>query len=210
MGTRVSLRPVTLASSAAGASAASTSVDLATNYDVMPQDNVSNAMMLEVHFYSPYNFTMMTKDESWGNQAYYWGSGNHVSGSIHNATWGEESYMQSQMRQMKTKYTSKGIPVIMGAADDTFAAAHFAFVFDLPIIIHAGDVHQFTALQLHGLGPEAVFRSFPAELDLRQHFRAVPAVGHLFRAFRQGKRQPGLFLQPVGGHVFPRIAVGQA
>ena len=94
--------------------APSTSVDLATNYDVMPQDNVSNAMMLEVHFYSPYNFTMMTKDESWGNQAYYWGSGNHVSGSIHNATWGEESYMQSQMRQMKTKYTSKGIPVIMG------------------------------------------------------------------------------------------------
>jgi hypothetical protein len=94
--------------------APSTSVDLATNYDVMPQDNVSNAMMLEVHFYSPYNFTMMTKDESWGNQAYYWGSGNHVSGSNHNATWGEESYMQSQMRQMKNKYTSKGIPVIMG------------------------------------------------------------------------------------------------
>ena len=91
-----------------------TSIDLATNYDVMPQDAIPNAMMLEVHFYSPYNFTMMTKDESWGNQAYYWGAGNHVSGSKHNATWGEESYMQSQMRQMKTKYTSKGIPVIMG------------------------------------------------------------------------------------------------
>lgn len=94
--------------------APSTSIDLATNYDVMPQDHVSNAIMLEVHYYSPYNFTMMTKDESWGNQFYYWGAGNHVSGSKHNATWGEESYMQSQMRQMKTKYTSKGIPVIMG------------------------------------------------------------------------------------------------
>ena len=94
--------------------APSTSVDLATNYDVMPQDNVPNAMMLEVHFYAPYNFTMMTKDESWGNQAYYWGSGNHFSGSKHNVTWGEEAYMQTQMRQMRTKYTSKGIPVIMG------------------------------------------------------------------------------------------------
>ena len=92
----------------------STSIDLATQYDVMPQDAVPNAMMLEVHYYSPYNFTMMTKDESWGYQAYYWGTGNHVNGSNYNATWGEESYMQSQMRQMRSKYTSKGIPVIMG------------------------------------------------------------------------------------------------
>ena len=92
----------------------STSIELAYNYDVMPQDNVPNAMMLEVHFYGPYNFTMMTKDESWGYQAYYWGSGNHVDGSKHNVTWGEETDMQSQLRQMRTKYTSKGIPVIIG------------------------------------------------------------------------------------------------
>lgn len=57
---------------------------------------------------------MMTKDESWGYQAYYWGAGNHVSGSLHNVTWGEEADMQSQMRQMRLKYTSKGIPVIIG------------------------------------------------------------------------------------------------
>lgn len=94
--------------------APSTSIDLAYEYDVMPKDAVADAMMLEVHFYAPYNFTMMTKDESWGNQAYYWGSGNHVSGSKHNITWGEEDYIQTQMRQMKNKYTSKGIPVIMG------------------------------------------------------------------------------------------------
>ena len=56
----------------------------------------------------------MTKDESWGNQAYYWGAGNHVGGSKHNVTWGEEDYIQSQMQQMHQKYTSKGIPVIMG------------------------------------------------------------------------------------------------
>ena len=92
----------------------STSIDLAYQYDVMPTDPTPNAMMLEVHFYSPYNFTMMTKDESWGYQAYYWGSGNHVTGSKHNVTWGEESDVQTQMRQMKTKYTSKGIPVMMG------------------------------------------------------------------------------------------------
>ena len=92
----------------------STSIDLAYQYDVMPTDNVPNALMLEVHFYAPYNFTMMTTDESWGKQAYYWGEGNHVDGSDHNVTWGEEAYVQSQLRQMKTKYTSKGIPVVMG------------------------------------------------------------------------------------------------
>ena len=92
----------------------STSIELAYNYDVMPQDNVPDAMMLEVHYYSPYNFTMMTKDEAWGYQAYYWGSGNHVEGSKHNVTWGEEADMQSQLHQMRTKYTSKGIPVIIG------------------------------------------------------------------------------------------------
>ena len=92
----------------------STSIDLAYQYDVMPTDATPGALMLEVHFYSPYNFTMMSKDESWGNQAYYWGSGNHVGGSKHNAAWGEESYVQEQMRQMKMKYTSRGIPVIMG------------------------------------------------------------------------------------------------
>lgn len=92
----------------------SASIDLAYKYDVMPADATPNSLMLEVHFYAPYNFTMMTKDESWGNQAYYWGAGNHVSGSKYNVTWGEEQYIQSQMRQMKTKYTSKGIPVIMG------------------------------------------------------------------------------------------------
>ena len=92
----------------------STSIDLAYSYNVMPKDVTPNAMMLEVHFYAPYNFTMMTSDESWGNQAFYWGSGNHVSDSKHNVTWGEESYIRSQMKYMKTKYTSKGIPVIMG------------------------------------------------------------------------------------------------
>ena len=91
-----------------------TSIDLAYNYDVMPVDSKSDAMMLEVHFYSPYNFTMMSKDETWGYQSFYWGANNHVNGSNHNSTWGEETYVQSQLRQMKSKYTSKGIPVIMG------------------------------------------------------------------------------------------------
>ena len=92
----------------------STSIDLAYQYDVMPTDATPDALMLEVHFYAPFNFSMMTKEESWGSPFYYWGAANHVEGSTHNATWGEESYIQSQLRQIRTKYSSKGIPVIMG------------------------------------------------------------------------------------------------
>lgn len=91
-----------------------TNIDIAYKYDFLPSDATPLALMLEVHYYSPYNFTMMSKDESWGNQAYYWGAGNHCEGSAHNVTWGEETAMQKEMHMMKNKYASKGIPVIMG------------------------------------------------------------------------------------------------
>ena len=91
-----------------------TNIDLTYQYYQMPTDPIPDALMLEVHFYSPYNFCQMTNDEWWGRQAYYWGAGNHVEGSSYNSTWGEEDYIQSQMRQMKSKFSSKGIPVILG------------------------------------------------------------------------------------------------
>ncbi len=77
-------------------------------------DPTPDALMIEVHFYGPYNFVMMEKDESWGNMAYYWGAANHVSGSKHNATWGEESWVMQQFNMMKKKFAQKGIPTIIG------------------------------------------------------------------------------------------------
>ncbi len=82
-------------------------------------DPTPSALMMEVHFYGPYNFVMMSKDESWGKMAYYWGNGNHVSGSEHNATWGEESWVLQQLTLMKKKFAQKKVPVLIGeyAAD---------------------------------------------------------------------------------------------
>ena len=57
----------------------------------MPTDPVGNKLAIEIHFYYPWNFWGMKEDESWGNMFFYWGEGNHVSGSKHNATYGEES-----------------------------------------------------------------------------------------------------------------------
>ena len=80
----------------------------------LPTDKVANRMMAEVHFY-PYQFTLMTKDESWGKVFYYWGAGNHsTTDTERNPTWGEEADIDKLFKSMKTQFVDKGIPVILG------------------------------------------------------------------------------------------------
>lgn len=80
----------------------------------LPIDKVANRMMAEVHFY-PYQFTLMTKDESWGKMFYYWGAGNHsTTDTERNPTWGEEADVDKFFKSMKTQFVDKGIPVILG------------------------------------------------------------------------------------------------
>jgi endoglucanase len=81
----------------------------------MPTDKVPNRMMAEIHYYTPWNFTGMTKDESWGNQFYYWGKNFHSTTDLmHNPTWGEESTVDSFFSLMKKQFVDNGIPVIIG------------------------------------------------------------------------------------------------
>lgn len=80
----------------------------------MPDDSSADRIMAEVHFYSPYNFCLMENDESWGKTFWFWGSGNHVSGSAHNPTWGEESWVDARFAEMKKMYADAGIPVVLG------------------------------------------------------------------------------------------------
>jgi hypothetical protein len=84
-------------------------------YDVTKlADSADGCLMVEVHYYSPWNFAGMEKDESWGKMSWYWGSANHVGGSAYNSTWGEESYLLAQFKKMKAKFVDKGYPVILG------------------------------------------------------------------------------------------------
>lgn len=84
----------------------------------LPRDSQANKLMVEVHSYTPYQFTLMTEPQDWGYTAYpfyYWGSGNHSnSDTQHNPTWGEEMDIDKEFNYMKEKFTSKGIPVILG------------------------------------------------------------------------------------------------
>lgn len=81
----------------------------------LPVDKVAGRMMVEVHYYSPWNFAGLTKDETWGKMFYYWGAGFHSSSDTErNATWGEEADLQKNFRLMKTQFVDKGIPVLLG------------------------------------------------------------------------------------------------
>lgn len=93
----------------------STNIDHTCNYmKTLPDDPAKQRLMVEVHYYAPWQFWGMEHDESWGKVFYYWGAGNHVSGSQHNATWGEESYVEEELEKMKKQFGDKGIPVYIG------------------------------------------------------------------------------------------------
>lgn len=93
-----------------------TNIDLLVKYmPTLPADKVAGRMMAEIHFYAPFNFALMNKDESWGKQAYYWGAGNHsTTDTDRNPTWGEEDYVDAQFASLKTAFVDKGIPVLLG------------------------------------------------------------------------------------------------
>jgi len=93
-----------------------TDIDKTSNYYKIDKltDTATDRLMAEVHYYAPWNFWGMEKDESWGNMFFYWGKQNYVSGSKHNATWGEEDFMEDQLNKMKKQFVDKGIPVVIG------------------------------------------------------------------------------------------------
>jgi len=81
----------------------------------LPKDNIKNRLMVEVHYYSPYQFCLMEKDASWGKRFYYWGKDHHSkTDTAYNATWGEESTIEEKLGLMKQKFADKGIPIIIG------------------------------------------------------------------------------------------------
>ncbi|MBS0031770.1 cellulase family glycosylhydrolase [Chitinophaga sp. 22321] len=94
----------------------STSIDNTYNLmNTMPTDQISNRLMMEVHYHAPWQFCGLTEDASWGTMFYYWGNGFHsTSQTNRNSTWGEESEVERALGLMKTKYVDNGIPVIIG------------------------------------------------------------------------------------------------
>lgn len=94
-----------------------TNIDSTYNWFNAPMDPTPGRMVVEVHYYDPYNYCFMAADESWGYMAYFWGQPYHTTVPnllIRNSQWGEEAHLATQFQKMQAKFTSQGIPVIVG------------------------------------------------------------------------------------------------
>ena len=81
----------------------------------MPADTVLGRLMMEVHYYTPYQFTIMETDEEWGKVFYYWGKRFHSPDDTErNATWGEEDEMDRLFGLMNEQFIQNDVPVILG------------------------------------------------------------------------------------------------
>ncbi|GET23013.1 hypothetical protein JCM18694_32590 [Prolixibacter denitrificans] len=81
----------------------------------LPTDEVADRLMVEIHYYTPWNFCGMTEDADWGKMFYYWGNGYHsTTDTERNATWGEEPTVNDFFGLMKQQFVDKGIPVVLG------------------------------------------------------------------------------------------------
>ncbi len=82
-----------------------TDIDFGLSYHKMPEDKVDDRLMLEVHYYSPWEFCGKT-DDGYNSQ---WGAG-----YTDVTSYGQEDYLEEQFSKVKAKYADNGIPVILG------------------------------------------------------------------------------------------------
>jgi len=86
-----------------------------TWFNTLPTDPTPGRLAVEVHYYAPYQFCLMTTDATWGNMFYFWGQGYHSATLLNrNSSWGEEDFLLAEFQKMQAKFTSRGIPVLLG------------------------------------------------------------------------------------------------
>lgn len=73
----------------------------------MPVDPAQGRLMMEVHYYSPYNFTLNDKSDIW-----QWGA--QATDPKATETWANEAYTDETFQKMKTTFVDKGVPVLVG------------------------------------------------------------------------------------------------
>jgi endoglucanase len=84
-----------------------TNVDHTVNFAVLPKDTVAKRLMMEVHFYDPYHFTIDEKSTIW-----QWGA--NATDPAATDTWGNEAHVDAQFQKLKTRFVDQGVPIILG------------------------------------------------------------------------------------------------
>jgi len=78
------------------------------NEDVLPTDSIANRLMIEMHWYDPFDFTINDQNTA----IWQWGALATDPSAVE--TWGNEANTRSKFDKAKTYFVNKGVPVIMG------------------------------------------------------------------------------------------------
>ncbi|SHE72015.1 glycoside hydrolase family 5 protein [Dysgonomonas macrotermitis] len=83
-----------------------TNIDHGVDFMKMPVDPTPDRMMVEVHYYDPYEFCLNVD-----NTVFLWGKNFTGKGTIRR---GQEDFVDKQFGRMKSAFVDKGIPVVLG------------------------------------------------------------------------------------------------
>lgn len=85
------------------------------NYFSLPSDPAGNRLIVEIHNYDPYDFTLNIN-----GSCLYWGSPFAGQSAC---SWAQEAYFDDLYSKVKTKWVDNGIPVIIGEYAVTMRSA---------------------------------------------------------------------------------------
>ena len=76
------------------------------NFFTLPSDTIANRLIVETHFYDPFDFTL-----NLSGSCLFWGAPFPVQSAC---TWAYEPYVTDLFAQVRAKWVAQGIPVIIG------------------------------------------------------------------------------------------------
>ena len=85
-----------------------TNIDYTVSCFLTPEDETDNRLMVEVHYYDPYNFSINTQNDN----ITQWGK--YVTDPSKTETWANEPYADNQFLKMRKKFIDQGYGVILG------------------------------------------------------------------------------------------------
>jgi endoglucanase len=74
----------------------------------LPSDSIANRLMIEMHWYDPFDFTINDKDTT------HWQWGADATDLTAVETWGNEAHTRQEYDKAVTDFVNRGVPVIMG------------------------------------------------------------------------------------------------
>jgi endoglucanase len=84
-----------------------TNIDHTLKYAVMPKDSATHRLMMEVHYYDPYDFTLNGESKIW-----QWGA--IAKDSAASQTWADEPWVEKEFASLQKRFVDQGVPVLVG------------------------------------------------------------------------------------------------